>query len=166
MRFRAIAGLLVATGASAALAAYGRPHWSFLEFVEETQVGQVKVRLAVDTRKTPAKLTRLDVWVNGRALKIPRNVVHFPSDPHLDEVSLWRLGSVLCIDGEDCKVDYPVELHIPYGERHVRDDGDEDCETSQLNIDFQSQYVESVSYYLCEENDSGTWQELYRRPSA
>jgi hypothetical protein len=164
--YRAIAGLLFATCASAALAAYGRPHWSYLEFVEETQVGRVSVRLVVDPQKSPARFSRLEIRVGGRQLKIPREVVVFATDPHLDEVSLWRLGSVVCMDGEDCKMDYPVELHIPYGERHPRDTLDDACETSELFIYFQSQYVESASYYVCEEIDKGTWQDLYRRPAA
>ena len=156
---------LAITTASGAIAAYGWPHWNHLDFAEETQIGSVRVQLSVDTKSDPTRLSRLDIRVNGKRLRIPQEVIVFPSDPHLDIVRLM-IGPVTCVDEATCSIAYPVELHVPYGPRHSREQGNEDCETSELHINFFADAVQSASYYVCEEADAGQWHDLYRRAGA
>jgi hypothetical protein len=159
-----IAFAVIATiAASAAWAAYGKPHWNYVEFVEDTQVGKVRVTLAVDTSATPRRLSKLEIRVNDRRLNIPKQVIEHVLDPQLDEVSVWRLGSVTCTGGADCFIAYPAELHVPYGPEHFREPDDEQCKRSELHIDFYADAVQSASYYVCNEVDDGQWQDLYQR---
>ena len=150
--------LATVTLAPPAFAAYGLPHWSFLEFVENTQIGAVRVKVELDTKASPRQVTTFEIRVDGKKLSIPREVMLFIKDPRLDEVSLQRVASVTCI-GDECPWpdSYPAELHIPYGREFYREAGDERCTTSEMSIEFFAEEITSASYYECTEDGDGPW---------
>lgn len=154
IRTRLLFGVGLALLASPILAQYAVARWNYLEFREETQIGNVAIKVVVDKDKLPRTVKYLGIAVDGRKLKVPDKVIRILQEPHLDRVKLDRIGAIQCVSEDECDpAIYPVLLHIPYGDAIPRDSEDDGCLSPELFIEFTARRVISAELWECSENE-------------
>jgi hypothetical protein len=163
-----IALLLSAASVSHASAA-GWPHWSKVDFTEQTHQGILRVQLeaaVVDGRRI---LSKLNIWMNGRPLRVPLPARIEIEDPQLHNVEAIYTASITCLDDECPRAsDYPVWLKINFGKKIHRDEDDPkgtpDCEDSTLVLDVFEREVGTIQETICGETSEDTVT-LYEPPA-
>ena len=135
--------------------AAGRPHWSKLDFTEQTHQGTLRVQMEASVIDGRRVLSKLNIWVNGHSLRIPSQVDLEVDDSQLHNVEAVYTASIACID-DDCPSasDYPVWLMINFGERFHRDPNEKGaptCEDSTIFVDVFSRRIGTIKEVICGE---------------
>jgi hypothetical protein len=152
--------LCLSTPAFCHASATGHPHWSKVDFTEETNQGTVRVQMEASVVDGRRVLSKLNIWVNGHSLPIPSHVDLRVNDPQLHNVEAVYTASITCID-DDCPsaLDYPVWLMINFGERFRRDadeQGVPGCEDSTIFIDVFTRRIGTIKEVNCGETSEIT----------
>jgi hypothetical protein len=165
-----IAILSLSTTAICRANASGYPHWSKVDFTEQTHLGILRVQLeatVVDGRRI---LSKLNIWMNGHPLHVPLPPRLEIEDPQLHNVQAVYTASTTCIDDDCPRVsDYPVWLMISFGKQFHRHDhdpqGTPDCEDSTLSLDVFEREIGEIREMICGETSEDTVV-LYEPPAA
>ncbi len=160
-----LAAAFVATVATAYQ--YKPSNWTYIEFSEETDIGRVHVTAAVDTRVDPEKLSKLEIRVNRRRMKVPRELLGVAIDPHLDKMWIPQLDGGLCFSGAtgdavECPPDTTAALSVPFGRWYAETESQDSCARSQLVVSFSATEIQSVVSFPCIDGVAENPIELYK----
>jgi hypothetical protein len=161
-------GLAAAFVATVATAYQYKPsNWTYVEFSEKTDIGTVHVTAAVDPRAAPEKLSKLEIRVNRRSMRVPRELLGLAIDPHLDKMWIPQLDGGLCFSGttgdaEECPPDTTAALSVPFGRWYAETESQDSCAQSQLVVSFSAKEIQSVVSFPCIDGVAKSPIELYK----